>query len=68
VWKALDWLGQLRNEADYHLDQPGFFHDSSEADTAVKLSDKTIALLDQIEADPARRAAALTAVQATIPP
>jgi uncharacterized protein (UPF0332 family) len=68
IGERLDWLGQLRNEADDQLDHPGHFHDASESHTAIHLSRQAIALLDQIEADPARRSAAITAVQATIKP
>lgn len=68
IGQWLDWLGQLRNEADYRLDHPGRFHDASESRIAIQMSRRAIALLDQIEADPARRAAALAAVAATIPP
>jgi uncharacterized protein (UPF0332 family) len=64
----LDWLSQLRNEADYQLDQPGRFRDASESHIAIQISQQAIALLDQIESDPARRAAAITAITATIPP
>jgi hypothetical protein len=68
IGRTLENLNQLRNQADYQLEVPGLFVDLRQASLAIGSSRAAIALLDQIEADPARRAAALTAIQTTIVP
>jgi len=58
----------LRNTADYQTSRAGQFHDAAAAQQAVRDAEDAITILNQIEADPARRSAAITAVQATIRP
>src|SRR4051794_12933493 len=67
VGRALEDLGQLRNQADYQLATPGPFATAARAVQAVALAQTAINLLDQVEADPARRAAAIAAIRAAWP-
>ena len=68
IGDTLERLSLLRNEADYQLDHPGRFTKNTDVQAAIKRSDDAIVLLDRIDADPARRAAAIAAIQATIIP
>jgi hypothetical protein len=68
VGGMLDTLCQFRNRADYKTAVTGQFGNNAAAQQAVKDGESAIALLDQIEADAARRAAAVAAIQATIKP
>ncbi len=61
-------LVPLRNQADYQVERPGKFADDRAATQAIRLSEAAIALRDQAEADPARRAAAAAYVGGTLPP
>jgi hypothetical protein len=65
---TLDRLARLRNQADYQLAAPGPFANSARVWSAVSDSRSAIALLDQIDADPVRLAAAAAAVRAAFPP
>jgi hypothetical protein len=67
VRDALDELSHLRNQADYHLARPGAFASDARALQAVDLAQASPVLLGQIEADPARRAAAVAALRAAWP-
>lgn len=58
----LEYLGRLRNDADYHIETPGDFADSGEALNVIDKATKLITLLDQIDQDPRRRAAAIAAL------
>jgi hypothetical protein len=64
---ALDSLGQLQNKADYKLATPGPFASDYFATQAVDDAAATITLLDQVDGDPSRRAAAIAAIQAAWP-
>jgi hypothetical protein len=64
----LDALCPFRNRADYKTSVAGQFGNYAAAQQAVKDAESAISILDQVEADPARRAAAIAAVAATIPP
>jgi hypothetical protein len=68
VSNTLEELSRLRNEADYRLAVPGSFASDSRATQAVDAAQDAVDLLDQVEADPARRAAAIAAVRASLPP
>jgi hypothetical protein len=68
VGNVLERLGRLRNEADYQLAHLGSFQKGATALSAVQRARDAIALLDQLDADPARRAAAIAAVFAAFPP
>ena len=52
---ALDKLVRWRNEADYRLATAGRFANGADATQAVHLAQAAIDLLDQVQADPARR-------------
>lgn len=67
VGRELDNLSQLRNEADYRLDRPGSFSSAVPAHTAVQQAEQAVLRLDQIDADPARRAAAIADIRARWP-
>jgi hypothetical protein len=67
VRDALDRLGQLRNAADYRLASPGVFAASGAADDGVQRATAAIDLLDQVEADPARRTAVIVAIRKAFP-
>jgi hypothetical protein len=59
---TLEALGRLRNAADYQLGTPGPFSSPRIAAAALSDAGSAIALLDAIEADPARRAGAVGAI------
>ena len=61
---TLEALAQLRNAADYQLRKSGPFVSPRIAVSALADAESAVALLDALEADPARRAAAAR----TIPP
>jgi hypothetical protein len=60
--RTLDRLVQLRNQASYDLSALWQFSDSAEAQQAIQNSADGLVLLDPIEADPARLAAAKAAI------
>jgi hypothetical protein len=64
IGDALDLLVQVRNHADYKLAPSTAFASPSRAQDAIRVATKALALLDAVQADAARRAAAV----ATIPP
>jgi hypothetical protein len=61
---TLETLGRLRNAADYQLGTPGPFSSPRITASALTDAESVVALLDVIEADPARRAGTVR----TIPP
>ena len=67
VGAAFDFLSKLRTAADYRLASPGPFATAVDTDDAVQRAAAAIDLLDQIDADPARRTAAVAAVRAAFP-
>lgn len=62
IGDALDHLVQLRNIASYRLSAPKQFASGAAARQAVQMATDALALLDAIEADPARRAAAIASL------
>ena len=58
IGRALDNLSKLRNAADYQT-QSHSFADDTEAQTSITNALRALALLDAVEADPVRRAAAI---------
>ncbi len=64
IGDALDALGQLRNTASYDLNPVPDFASSAVARAMTQEATDGLALLDAIDADPARRAAAV----ASLPP
>jgi hypothetical protein len=59
----LDKLGRRRNHANYDLRRSVEFTTDAEATRKVKLASDGLALLDAIDADPARRAAAVASIR-----
>jgi hypothetical protein len=59
---TLEALGRLRNTADYQLGTSGPFVSPRIAASALTDADSAVALLDAIEADPARRAGAIQTI------
>ena len=60
-------LGSHRNKADYEMSSLPIFANPSDAVADVKDAKDGFALLDAIESDPARLAAAVTAIRAIFP-
>ena len=58
----LEALGRLRNTADYQLSLSGPFVSAKIAVSALADAEATVVLLDALEANPARRAAALGSI------
>jgi len=58
----LEALGRLRNAADYQLSLSGPFVSAKIAVSALADAEATVVLLDALEADPVRRAAALGSI------
>lgn len=63
IAKQLDWLVRLRNRASYDLSPAPVFASAAEAKKAVQQATDALALLDGIEADPARLAAARASIR-----
>jgi hypothetical protein len=63
----LDQLNRLRNLADYEMGTIPSFASAAKAQRALMDAGKALVLLDQIAQDPARRAAAVAALQAAGP-
>ena len=63
IAKGLDWLIQRRNRASYNLNPSAMFASVAEAQLAVQKATDALALLDAIEADPGRLAAARAAIR-----
>jgi hypothetical protein len=62
VGLTLEALGRLRNAADYELSQKARFVSARIAVAALADSEAAVALLDALDADPARRAAAMGSI------
>ena len=67
IGRVLERLGKLRNVADYELAAVPSFVSNSKAQLAIADATDALALLDQIDADPARRSAAVAAIKAAWP-
>ncbi len=67
IGNFLDSLGRLRNKADYDLTSVVAFQDSSKARQAVHDVAACLVLLDAIDNDAVRRAAAIKAIAAAFP-
>jgi hypothetical protein len=67
IGQAVEQFNWLRNLGDYHLASPGRFASDRDTVWAVTIAQDSIDLLDAIDADPARRAAAIAAIRAAWP-
>jgi primosomal protein N'' len=67
IGDMLDRLGQVRNRADYELNPAPWFATKLKAQEAITRAETAIQLIDQIEAAPLRRAAAIAAIQQAFP-
>jgi hypothetical protein len=67
VQDALDRGKSLREEAEQALASPGRFATDGPVSSFFSLAEQTVLLLDAIEGDPARRAAAIAAIRAAYP-
>jgi hypothetical protein len=67
IGDVLDPLCRLRNRSDYDLSAVPAFASGAIAQQAVQDVALAIALLDAIDGDPARRAAAVAAIRAAFP-
>ena len=67
IGRALDWMVQTRARADYNLSLHMDFVSNRRAQQAIDEARDALALLDAIEADPARQAAAIAAIRAAFP-
>ena len=67
VGKVLDKTGRVRNAADYDLSALPSFTNEITAKNVIREVGVAVALLDAIDADPARRASAIVAIQKTFP-
>ena len=64
---ALDYLVQLRSRADYDLSPHVDFASNARAQLAINDARAALALLDAIEADPARQTSAIAAIRTAFP-
>lgn len=63
IGQVLEDLSKLRNQADYEPERPGPFASAANLRLAGHAAQTAIDILDQIERDPSRRAAAIAAIR-----
>jgi len=67
IGRALEDLGQWRNEADYQVHSSGRFSTPARAILAIHLAASALTELDQIENDVPRRTAVIAGIRAAFP-
>ena len=67
IGKALDRLAQTRNRADYDLSGQPDFTTATHANLSIQRCGDSLALLDAIESDAARRTTAIAAIRKAFP-
>jgi hypothetical protein len=67
VGQVLERAVRLRNQADYELAAPGRFASASQVRSIIDEVDAHLALLDQVQADAPRLAAAIASIRAAFP-
>ena len=67
VGDALDWLGRLRNQADYQPNTPGPFKNALRVSQAIGDAEGSLLRLDQVETDATRRAVAIAGIRTNLP-
>jgi hypothetical protein len=68
IGDVVDRLSRWRNQCDYQLGLPGLYSTPKRAQNAVADTAAALALMDQLDADPVRRAAAVAAIRAAFGP
>jgi len=63
IGDALDWLVQLRNQGSYDLNPSHVFSSAAKARDGIQKAAVALALLDSIDADSVRRAAASASIR-----
>jgi hypothetical protein len=64
---SLDRLSRLRNQADYQPTILGPFQDANRVNQAVQTAEDSLGLINQVEADVNRLAAAIAGIRANFP-
>jgi len=67
IGRALEDLGRLRNHADYQLGPSGRFVSPATVQQVVRRAEIHLARLDQVDADPHRRATVIAGIRAAFP-
>ncbi len=67
IGDVVEELGRLRNQADYDLSALAVFSAPAWTQHAIQNATTALALLDAIEADPSRQAAAIVAIRKAFP-
>lgn len=67
VGDAVDWLGRLRNHADYQPATPGPFQRSLRVKQAIAEAEAGLVRPDQIDGDATRRTASIASIRVNFP-
>jgi hypothetical protein len=67
IGRAIERLVRLRNQADYDLSTQTDFLSDKHIEKTIERAETALALLDAINADPARQTAAIAAIRKAFP-